>query len=290
MRPLHVVLGVLVAAIWGFAFVATRIGLDVFSPSGLAAARFLLAALPALFLPRPPVAWPTLIAIGLTLYTGQFLLQFFGIAGGMPPGLASVTVQTQAFFTVLFSMLVLGERVAPRQLSGMAVAFGGLVLIGLTVGQGLTAIGLGLTLGSAVSWGVGNVLLKRLGQVDVLALVVWLSVVPPIPCLALSAFLDGPGDLARAVRAASAIQLAAALYLGLVATVLAYAIWAALLRRYPAATVAPFALLAPVVGAGASAVVFGERFSSLRLAGMALVVLGVAVILLPTGRGRIGRP
>ena len=88
MPPLDVALAALVAAIWGLAFVATRIALDVFSPAELAAVRFLIAAGPAIFLPRPPVAWPVLIAMGLTLYTGQFLLQFFGIASGMPPGLA----------------------------------------------------------------------------------------------------------------------------------------------------------------------------------------------------------
>jgi O-acetylserine/cysteine efflux transporter len=275
-----------VAIVWGLAFVATRIGLDSFSPPQLAALRFLIAAVPALALARPPIAWPVLVAIGLTLFTGQFLFQFFGMAAGLPPGLASVIVQTQAFFTVLLAAVALGERPTRRQTLGMLAALVGVALVATTVGQGLTAVGLGLGLASAASWGIGNVLLKRVGRVEMASLVAWLSLVPPLPALALSAALDGPAALPRSLLSSSWVGLAAALYLGVVATVVAYAIWGDLLRRYPAVTVAPFALLVPFVGALASAVVFGERFGPGRLAGMAFVLVGLLLIALP-GRGAL---
>ena len=268
------------------AFVATRLALDSFSPAQLTALRFLVAAVPALVLARPPLAWSTLVAIGLTLYTGQFLLQFFAIANGVPPGLASLLVQTQALFTILFAAMVLRETPTPRQLSGVALAFAGLVLIVLTVGHDLTGVGFGLAMGSAISWGVGNVLLKRIRDVEMLDLVVWMSLVPPLPALALSLTIDGPTALVRSVASASWTGVASVLYLGLVATILAYAIWGQLLRRYPAATVTPFALLVPFVGASSSALVFGERFGALRLAGMALVLLGIGVIVLSARASR----
>ena len=217
--------------------------------------------------------------LGLTLFAGQFLMQFFAIANGMPPGLASIVVQTQAFFTILFVALALQERPRPGQVAGIVLAFGGLGLIALTIGGDLSAVGFLLALGSAISWGIGNVLLKRVGGVDMLSLIVWLSVVPPIPSLVLSVLLDGPRGLGALVRT-TWLGLAAALYLGVVATVLAYAIWGRLLRRYPAATVTPFALLAPIVGAYSSSVIFGERFGGRRLAGMTLVLLGVAITVL----------
>ena len=125
VRSRDLALAVLVAVIWGFGFIATRIGLDSFSPPQLTALRFLIAGVPAAFVPRPPIAWSVLAAIGLTLFAGQFLFQFFGIASGMPPGLASVIVQTQAFFTVLFAAVALGERPARRQVIGMAAALVG---------------------------------------------------------------------------------------------------------------------------------------------------------------------
>ena len=284
MTPTDVFLALLVVVIWGVAFIATKIGLASFSPPELAALRFLIASLPALFLARPPVSWPLLGAIGLSLFAGQFLFQFFGIAYGMPPGLASIVVQTQALFTILFAALVLRERPTGRQLAGTATAFAGLALIAATVGGDLTALGLGLTAVSAISWAIGNVLVKRLPPVEMVNLMVWLSLVPPLPSLALSMALDGPTDLARALAAASWLGIAAVLYLGVVATVFAYALWGMLLRRYPAATVTPFALLAPFVASYSSSLVFGERFSPLRLGGMALVLLGIAVIVLPVAR------
>jgi O-acetylserine/cysteine efflux transporter len=279
-------LALLVTVIWGVAFVATRIALDDFSPPQLTALRFVIAALPVAFLPRPPVAWAVLVLLGLTLFTGQFLFQFFGIANGLPPGLASVIVQTQALFTVLFAALALGERPSRRQVVGMAAALAGVLVISVTVGQNLTAVGLVLGLLSAVSWGIGNVLLKRLGRVDMLGLMVWLSLIPPLPSLALSMALDGPGALAQSLRRSSWTGLAATLYLGLVATTFAYALWGGLLRRYPTATVAPFALLVPFVAALSTWMIFGERFGPVRLAGMAFVLLGLVLVALPFAVGR----
>jgi O-acetylserine/cysteine efflux transporter len=281
----HLALALLVTVIWGVAFVATRLALDDFSPPALTALRFLVAALPALLLPRPPIAWGALVAVGLTLYTGQSLFQFFGIAAGMPPGLAAIVVQTQALFTIVFAALAAGERPTGRQWTGTAVAFAGLAVIATTVGHDLTAVGLGLTAVSAVSWAVGNVLVKRLPALDPLALAVWLSLVPPLPALALAALWDGPRAMWDSCLGASWLAVGAVLYLGLIATVLAYAIWGYLLRRHPAAQVAPFALLVPFVAAASSAVVLGERFGPPRLVGMALVLLGLAVIVRPGAAG-----
>ena len=281
MAPAHVALVLLLVLIWGLTFVATRVALDDFSPAQLTALRFLVAAVPVLVLPRPPISWGRLILVGLALYTGQFLFQFFGMALGTPPGLSSVVVQTQALFTILFAALALGERPTRRQWSGTAVAFSGLALIATTAGRDLTLVGLGITALSAVSWGIGNVMVKRLPPVDTLPLMVWLCLVPPLPSLALAAALDGPRAFWRAIAGASWPGVAATLYIGLVATVAGYTIWGALLRRYPAATVTPFALLIPFVAAYASSLVFGERFGPLRLGGMALVLLGLAVIVAP---------
>jgi len=142
-----------------------------------------------------------------------------------------------------------------------------------------------LALLSALSWSVGNVLLTSARGVDVLSLVVWASLVPPLPAVALSLALDGRQALLAALAHPSPTGVVAALYLGLIATVAAYAVWGWLLRRHPAATVAPFALLVPFVAATGSGLIFGERFGRVRLAGMALVLLGLAVIVLPARRG-----
>jgi O-acetylserine/cysteine efflux transporter len=284
MKPHHMALAVLVAVIWGIAFVVSKIGLESFTPPQLTALRFMVAAVAAIWLPRPRIQWKILIAIGLTVFTGQFLLQFFGIANGMPAGLTAVVVQTQAVFTVIFAAFAIGDKSSTQQAIGMLTALVGLSIIGLSLGGSITVVGFMLTLASAVSWAIGNVLVKRLPKADMLRLMVWASLVPPLPALGISFILDGPESLIHAVAAASWMGICAPIYLGLLASVLAYAVWGNLLYQYSTGAVAPFALLSPCVGAVASAFVFGERFSPLRLAGMACIFLGVATAVFPLHR------
>jgi O-acetylserine/cysteine efflux transporter len=275
------VLATLVSVAWGLAFVASRVGLDGFSPAQLTALRFLIACLPALLVPRPPLAWGRLVLIGTTLFTGQFLLLFFALARGLPPGLASVSQQMQAFFTVALAAVFLRDTPSRRQGLGMVIAFLGLAVIGSTTGADLTLVGLGLGLAGAFSWAIGNVLVKRAAGVPMFSLVVWCSLVPPLPALVVSSALEAGPGLWTALLGASWVSLAAVIYLGLVATLAAYAAWGHLLQRYPTAAVAPFALLAPGAGVIGSAIAFGEVFGAVRWAGMALILAGLAVNVWP---------
>jgi len=284
MTVRDIALAALASVIWGLAFVAIKIGLESFTASQLTALRFIIACVPALFLPRPRVKWSILVLIGMTLFTGQFMLLFFAYTNGLPAGLASVTQQTQAFFTVLLAAVFLRDIPSARQTIGMLVAFAGLALIGLTVGSDLTRLGLGLALASALSWAVGNVLVKRVGTVPMLPLMAWLSLIPPVPALLVSALHDDEWSLLGALADASWLGIGAAIYLGAIATTLAYAMWGTLLARYATAKVAPFALLAPCVGVVSSSLLFGELFGPARYAGMALILAGLAVIVLPVGR------
>jgi O-acetylserine/cysteine efflux transporter len=173
MRPAHLALAVLVAALWGFNFVPIKAGLGDYPPLLLVVLRFAVAALPVLFVPPPKVAWYRLVLVGLIHFTAQFSLLFLGMAHGMPPGLASLVMQSQAFFTILFAAVLLRERPSGRQSLGMLMALGGLGLIALGVGGDTTYLGLGLTLAAAASWASGNILVRGLGQVDMLRFVIW---------------------------------------------------------------------------------------------------------------------
>ena len=276
-------LAALTSIIWGLAFVAIKFALDSFSAPQLTVIRFVVAALPALFISPPKLSLASIALIGSTLFAGQFLLLFFAYAAGLPAGLASVSQQMQALFTVLLAVVFLGDLPSLRQCWGMAIAFAGLGAVALTVGADLPALALGLALAGAFSWAVGNVLVKRHSDISVFPLVVWCSLVPPLPALVVSLALDGGPPLPIVLANASWLSIAAALYLGFGATTVAYAIWGRLLQHYPTAAVAPFALLAPCVGILGSAVIFGEVFSPMRYAGMALILTGLAVILLPLG-------
>jgi O-acetylserine/cysteine efflux transporter len=284
LKPVHILMAVAVAAIWGFNFVAIRWGLDSYPPILLACLRFTVAALPALVLPRPHVPWQRLGAIGTAWFVVQFALLFIGMEVGMPPGLASVVMQSQAFFTILFAAIVLGERPRARQLVGMGIAAAGIVAIGASVGgQGsdMTWLGLALVLTASAFWAVGNVIMRGVGPVEFLPMTVWLSVVAPLPLLAVSLTVEGPSAVAEALGQWSWRGVGSIVFQGAVATLGGYGLWAYLLRRYPATLVAPYSLLVPVFGIVSSAVVFGERFGVLRLGGMALILAGIAVVALP---------
>jgi O-acetylserine/cysteine efflux transporter len=271
-------LAALTSVIWGLGFVATKFGVESFSAPQLVALRFLIACMPLLFVPRPRIGWRMLAMIGATWFAGQFLLLFFAFEAGLPAGLASITQQTQVFFTVLLSAIFLRDVPTRRQVAGMSLALAGLALIGMSVGGDLRPLALALAMGSAFSWSIGNVLVKRLPGEPLFPLIVWASLVPPLPALAISA-AQGDASLAAALAGASWTGLAGAVYLG--GATMVYAFWGNLLQRYPAGAVAPFALLSPCAGVIASAIVFGEVFSPVRYAGMALILAGLVVIVLP---------
>jgi O-acetylserine/cysteine efflux transporter len=287
LKPHDMFLAALTSATWGLGFIASRYGVDSFSAPGLVAIRFLIASAPVLFVARPRVSWRLLVMIGATWFAGQFLLLFFAFEAGLPSGLASVTQQTQVFFTVLLSAVFLGDVPTRRQAGGMALAFAGLILIGWSAGGDLRPAALALALGGAFSWAIGNVLMKRVPDQPLFPLVVWASLVPPLPALAISAAQGAAGPHGESMFTAAVnapwTGIAAAFYLGGAATAV-YAIWGDLLRRYPAGAIAPFALLSPCTGIVASAVIFGEAFTPLRCAGIGLIMAGLGWIVLPRGK------
>lgn len=289
MRPLHVALAVLLAAVWGFNFVVTKAGLSGYPPMLLNALRFAIAALPALVLPRPRLPWSRLCVIAGTLFFGQFAFLLTGMHAGLSAGLASVVLQSQAFFTLVIAALVLRERPTLRQGFGMAIALAGLILIGTTIGDAngnITLLGFVLCLCAAICWATGNTLLRGQPVTDTLALMVWLSVLMPLPFLAAVLVIDGPDTLANALAATDSVRIGAVLYLSLASTLFGYGLWGYFLRLYPATAVTPFALLVPVFGMASSALVYGETFGFMRLAGAALIIAGVGIVVVPWGRRR----
>ena len=280
MKPADICIAVLVAVIWGLAFVASRIALDEFSPELMTTLRFAIAALPCLFVRRPKVSWPLLIAISLTLFLGQFLAQAFAIADGVPVGLSSVIVQSQALFTIGFAAIIFRELPTPVQSVGIGIATAGLLMICGTVGYDFSFGAFAIIMICPISFAIGNLLLRRAQDVRMFDLFAWLCLVAAIPLLALTLVSDGPQPTWQALAQMSLTGLVCMLFLGGLSTSIAYWLWGRLLRDHPAAQVVPFALLVPFVGAGASSLVFGEKFGPLRLAGMITVIGGIAVMLL----------
>jgi O-acetylserine/cysteine efflux transporter len=275
-------IGLIVVIIWGLNFNAIKLGLGNMPPLLLAAVRFTVVCLPAIFfLPRPPVAWRWLIALGLTINVGQFAFLFIGMKMGMPAGLASLIHQSQAFFTLIIAVLMIGERFRWNNLVGLIVAAGGMAIIAAQQGGSMTAVGFWLTLAGAVSWGAGNVIMRRATQgvppFSMLALVVWAGAVAILPLALLSLLIEGFAAWQVAWNSITLTTVASIIYLAYFATICGYALWGKLLSKYPAGIVAPFALLVPVIGMSSAALLLGEEFSLWQVYGALLVMIGLII-------------
>jgi O-acetylserine/cysteine efflux transporter len=280
MRFAHVALAVLVAAVWGLNFVVIEVGLDDFPPLLLSALRYVLAALPLIVLGGPrPAPWRWIVAAGVAIGLVQFSLLFIGMDVGMPAGLASVLMQTQALFTIAFAVPLLHERIDAGQVGGVLLALSGLALLAGGLDGGATVPGFLLVLGAAAGWGAGNICVRAAKPDDPLRFMTWICLVPPLPLLALSLVAEGPGEIGAALSGLDLGGLGAVAYIAFAATTLGWAAWGSLLKRYPAAIVAPFSMLVPIFGLGSAAVLLGEPLTLRRLVATALVVGGVLITL-----------
>ncbi|MGY5033104.1 MULTISPECIES: EamA family transporter [unclassified Streptomyces] len=278
MRPLHIALAALVAAVWGVNFVVIEVGLGHFPPLLFSALRFLVAALPAVFfVGRPKVAGKWIVGVGLVLGMAKFGLLFIGMDRGMPAGLSSLVLQVQAVFTALFAALALGERPGRVRVLGMAVALAGIGVAAVDEGASGPVLAFVLVIAAAACWGVSNVLTRKAAPPDSLNFMVWVSTVPVLPLLGLSLLFEGWDRDADALAALDWSGVGIIVYVAWITTVFGFGAWGFLLRHHPASSVAPFTLLVPVFGMSSAALLLDESVSPLRWCAAALLVGGVAL-------------
>jgi O-acetylserine/cysteine efflux transporter len=276
MKPRDVGLAVLVAAVWGVNFVATRIGLTHEPPLLFNGLRFVLAAVPALFLVRRPrVPWRWLLLTALTMAVGQFSLLYEGIRAGMPAGLSSVVLQSQAVFTVVFAVVLLGERPGPRRVIGLAVATAGIGLVATRLGPDRPAGAFALVIGAAAAWGAANLVIRVAAPADMLGFMVWVSAIAAPMLLAISLVAEGPSADLAGLRALDLPTLGSLGFIAWMSTLAGWGLWGVLIRRYGAAPVAPFSMLVPFFGLSSAALFLGEPVHTLDVIGGLLVVGGV---------------
>ena len=276
-------LAVLVAVVWGLNFPAIHYSLEQFPPFFLVALRFALVAVPTVLLvPRPGVPWRWVLGYGAGFGVLQFLFLYAAMDAGMPTGLASLVLQSSAPFTVVLAGVLLGERLTGRQAAGVGLAVAGLAGIAVHragLDGGATLLPVLLTLCGGLGWAFGNLCNRQARPARPFRLMLWMTVVPPLPMLAVSLAVEGPARVGASLTTLGTGQgllaLAGLLFTVVVATLGGSGLWTALMSRHPSGTVAPFSMLVPVVGMGSSWLLFGERTPVVELACGALVVAGV---------------
>ncbi|MBK9572079.1 MAG: EamA family transporter [Rhodoferax sp.] len=277
----HFLLALAVVAVWGTNFVVIKLALGQMPPLLFATLRFTVAVLPAIFfLPRPNVPWRNLAAYGLLIGVGQFGLLFVAMNGHISPGLASLVIQIQVFFTIGLSMRLSGERLQRIQWLALAMASAGIGVIVMHTDGATTLLGLGLILLAALSWAGGNIVARNAGQVNMVAYVVWSSLFAVPPLMALSIAVEGWDAVSSGLREADLMTWLAVAWQALGNSLFGYAAWGWLLARYPAATITPMALLVPLFGMGSAALWLSEGLPAWKLGAAALVMGGLALNLL----------
>jgi len=286
----HALLALAVVAVWGTNFAVIKSALSHLPPFTFATLRFLFAFLPAaFFLKRPQVPWRNLAAYGILIGVGQFGVLYFAMDGRISPGLASLVVQSQVFFTIGLAIWLKGERLNLRQGIALVLAAAGLAVILSNVDAVTTSVGLGLVLVAALSWALGNMVQRATPEAPSLAFVVWASLFSIPPLLVLALVFEGAPAMVSAVATMTPVVWAELLYQSFGNTLFGYAAWGWLLARHPAAMVSPWALLVPVFGLTVSALALGEPLPPWKLAAAALVIGGLALNTLPAFRLRRDR-
>ena len=285
VTPRHSLLALLVVVIWGANFIVIDAGLADVPPLVFLTLRFLLVSIPAVFFIRPPaIGWRNIVVIGAFLSLGQFTLLYIALAIGMPPGLASLMLQTQVVLSVIVSAVVLRERPTRRQLIGILIGMAGLAIVIVSHTQSAPWLPLIITLLSALSWAIGNVLARRAAAASGLSLVVWSGLVVPLPSFALAFVFDSPQTIIDSLTGISVVAVLSTVYTAVAASLIGYGIWNSLLAKYPTSSVVPFTLLVPVVGILAAWLAQGEQPSVPEIIGGAIMLAGLAAAVI--GRRR----
>ncbi|WP_255538229.1 EamA family transporter [Polynucleobacter sp. 73C-SIWE] len=275
----HLLLALAIVAVWGTNFVVIKLSLDAFPPFLFAALRYTFAFLPlAFFIPRPKVSWANMCAYGVAIGVGQFGILFFAIDGRISPGLASLVVQTQVFFTIGFAMFFAKERLKLYQAVAVSVSMTGLAIIALHTDANTTFLGLALVVLAGLAWGMGNTVSRRAGSINMLAYVVWASVFSLPPLFLISWIFEGGWEqMSTSISSAPMSAWAGVFWQSWGNTVFGYAAWAWLLSKHPAAVVAPAPLLVPIFGMGASVYFLSEPLPLWKILAAGLVITGLIV-------------
>lgn len=267
---------IVVAAVWGFNFIAIKIGLTEISPFVYGAGRFMIAALPAIFIKKPNISWGIIIGIGLLTFT-KFTLMFMGIHMKVSAGLASLVLQSQGFFTIALSVLFYKAKISSNHILGMIVALIGMILIGYQTDNQTTLIGFSMIIGAALSWAYSNILYRKAGKVDMFALTVWTSVIPPIPMLMGELMLEGTDNFISSITTITSLGWMCLCYTACISTWIGATLWGILIRTYEPHRIAPFSLLVPIFGISFANLILGEELSVLMSIACTFIFIGLII-------------
>jgi O-acetylserine/cysteine efflux transporter len=277
----HLFLVILVVAIWGFNFIFVEFALRDLSPLFLCAVRFFLASIPAIFFVKLPAAPFRIIATyGLIMFGMQFAFLFLGMKAGMPPGLTSLLMQVQVFFSMFFAAVIIGEMPTLWQVVGALVSFTGIGLVATHLEGHMSLLGFIFIMAAAATWGVGNLITKKISNINMMGLVIWGSFIACLPMFLLAFVLEGPASMVQSYKNLTWLGGISVLYIVYMSTWVGYGVWNWLIGRHPVSKIVPFTLLVPIFGILSAMLILDEPFQRWKLVAGLLVIAGLCINLL----------
>lgn len=274
----HLFFVLLVVVVWGLNFLFVKLALEDISPIFLCCLRFILASIPAIFfVKRPAVPFRVIALYGLVMFALQFSFLFVGMSVGMTPGIGSIIMQTQVFFSMFFAVILLGERTSVWQILGAIISFSGIGLVATHFDKNVSLLGSLFILIAAATWGIGNLITKKIHHINMMALVVWGSFVAWFPLLILSLVIEGPNAIIASLQHLTWKSTSSLFYIVYISTWVGYGVWNWLVSRYPVSLIVPFTLLIPVVGVLGSVLFLDEPFYLWKLEAGLLVISGLFI-------------
>lgn len=279
MAPVHLAFMVIICLVWGFNFVAAKVGVSELPPFLFTALRFaLVSLLVAPFLRPHPGRMRDIALIAVFAGSLHFGLIFMGLRIA-DASVVAVVAQLNVPFATLLSILWLGEQVGWRRWTGIAVAFSGVVLIGFDPNVASDLAGVLLVALGALSIATAMILMRRLSRgVKPLELQAWIALLswPPLLLMSLAVETNQWAGLMEAPP----VAWAALAYTAVGASIIGHAGFYYLLQRYEVSLTGPLTLMAPIFGMFFGITVLGEPFTWRIAAGAALTLLGVLIIAL----------
>jgi O-acetylserine/cysteine efflux transporter len=274
-------IGFLVTVLWGANFSVIELGLRDFDPFILTFLRFTFCAIPLIFFMKKPagVSLLSIALYGVIFGVGLWWVVNFAMFNGLSAGLSSVFLQFSAFFTIFFSFFLLNEKINKIHLLGIITSVLGLVMIVVYSGQESTIKGIFLVIIAALSWAVCNIIVKKTKPGNMIAFIVWSSLFSAPAVLIMSVLVKGWAGVLSIPHDITYGSAFSVLFQAYITTIVGYMIWNNLMKKYPAAEVAPLSLFVPISGVISSYLFLGERLTKYQIISVIVVILGIFIFL-----------
>lgn len=288
MKKKDILLAALIVLIWGNNFTVIKLGLDGVPSMLLVSLRYILTSFPAVFfIKKPQTELKYIVLYGLTVGVGQFSCLFYAMEIGMPAGIASIVLQIQAFISPVLAIIFLKEKIKRKQIIGFVISAAGLVLIAMaSTGDSINkvpALAFILMLAAPTFWAVSNMVARIASdkaaakgeKLNMVSMVVWSGLVPPIPLMAMALMLDTPETILNILTNLNGTSIFAVLYIAFAATLMGYGAWSVLIAKYPMSIVAPITLMVPIVALLSARIVLSEQLTQLQWVGLIVILAGL---------------